>query len=74
MFLKQKSGGHHLVEVLGLNDLFNPDHARVVGRLHYGEEVQEPEGIPKVDLSFLSGEDLPRCWVDPLYRREPRQH
>ena len=68
MFLKQKSAGRHLVEILGLNDLFSPSHAKVVGRLHYGEEVQDPEGIPKSELTFLSGEDLPRCWLDPQYR------
>lgn len=67
MYLKLQTNGH-LVEVLGLNDLFNPMHAYVVGRLHYGEEIQEAEKFAKVDLLFPSGEMLPRCWVDVHYR------
>jgi hypothetical protein len=67
MFLKRKSDGH-LVEILGLNDLFNPNHKTVVGRLHYGEEMQDAEGFAKADLVFQSGETLPRCWVDVHYR------
>ena len=68
MFLKQKTAGQHLVEVLSLNDLFNPNHSDLVGRLHYGEEVQNPEMMAKTDLVFPSGEELPRCWLDPHYR------
>ncbi len=67
MFLKQKSEGH-LVEVLSLNDLFNPTHPSVVGRLSYGEELGEADKFPKANLAFPSGEDLPRCWVDAHYR------
>ncbi len=67
MFLKQASTGH-LVEVLSLGDLFNPHHEFLVGRYHYGEEVQDPEKFAKSDLIFLSGEPLPRCWLDPHYR------
>ncbi|MFZ4703957.1 MAG: acetyltransferase [Candidatus Methylumidiphilus sp.] len=67
MFLKQKSEGH-LVEVLSLNDLFNPTHASVVGRSHYGEEMGEADKFPKTNLLFPSGEELPRCWVDAHYR------
>lgn len=67
MFLKQKNN-HHLVEVLSLNDLFNPNHREVIGRLHYGEELQEAEKFKKEDLVFPSGEVLPRCWVDVHYR------
>lgn len=40
MFLKDVSSGH-LVEVLSVTDLFNPFDTDVVGRYHYGEEVQE---------------------------------
>jgi len=57
-----------MVEVLSLRDLCDPYHADVVGRYHYGEEVQDPEKFAKADLEFLSGEDLPRCWTDPHYR------
>jgi hypothetical protein len=67
MYLKQKSSGH-LVEVLSLNDLFNPYHAELVGRFHYGEELQDPEKFPKTELTFPSGEALPRCWLDSHYR------
>ncbi|HWO99914.1 MAG TPA: acetyltransferase [Methylococcus sp.] len=67
MFLKRKQDGH-LVEVLGLSDLFNPNHKMVPGRLHYGEEMQDPEKFDKSDLIFPSGEELPRCWVDVHYR------
>lgn len=67
MFLKQKKEGH-LVEVLGLKDLVNPNHAYVVGRLHYGEELQDPDKFEKTNLIFPSGEELPRCWVDVHYR------
>lgn len=67
MLLRQKSSGH-MVEVFALDRLFNLHVDQVLGRLHYGEEVQEPEEFQKDDLEFLSGEDLPRCWTDPNYR------
>ncbi|BBL73415.1 acetyltransferase [Methylomagnum ishizawai] len=67
MYLKQKKDGH-LVEVLGLNDLVNPIHTQVIGRLHYGEEMQEPDKFPKTELIFPSGEALPQCWMDVHYR------
>lgn len=67
MFLNQRSSGH-MVEILSLRDLFDPYYTDVVGRYHYGEEVQDPEKFAKADLEFLSGEELPRCWTDPHYR------
>jgi len=67
MFLKHKADGK-LVEVLSLNDLFNPNHGELVGRYNAGEELQDPEKFPKTDLEFLSGEALPRCWTDLHYR------
>ncbi|HHH38020.1 MAG TPA: acetyltransferase [Sedimenticola sp.] len=67
MFLKHKSNGK-LVEVLGLKDLFNPNHPKVVGRYNAGEELQDPEQFSKEELEFLSGEPLPRCWLDVHYR------
>ncbi|TNF98064.1 MAG: acetyltransferase [Gammaproteobacteria bacterium] len=67
MFLKETKNGH-LVEVLALKDLFDPFNENVVGRLNFGEEAQEPESFSKSGLAFLSGEALPRCWVDPHYR------
>jgi len=67
MFLNERTSGH-MVEVLSLNDLFNLYKDEVVGRYHYGEEVQDPEKFKKSDLIFLSGEELPRCWTNPHYR------
>jgi hypothetical protein len=67
MFLNQTSSGH-MVEVLSIPDLMDPYKLSVSGRLHYGEETQETDSFDKVDLVFLSGESLPRCWVDPQYR------
>lgn len=67
MFVKQKSS-QHMVEVLSLNDLFDPFRETIVGRYNFGEELPEPEHFPKKDLEFLSGEPLPQCWIDPHYR------
>ena len=67
MFLKHSKNGK-MVEVLGLNDLFNPNHEKLVGRYNAGEELQDPAGFAKAELAFTSGEALPRCWVDPHYR------
>ena len=67
MFLKNKSNDD-LVEVLTLKDLFDPFCSQLIGRYQHGEELQDPEKFNKVDLSFLSGEALPRCWVDAHYR------
>jgi hypothetical protein len=67
MFLQQRSNGK-MVEVLSLNDLFNPNHAQLVGRYNAGEELQDPEKFDKSSLEFLSGEPLPRCWLDIHYR------
>lgn len=66
MFLTEKKTGH-LVEVLNLEDLFNPYHSELEGRYNCGEEIQDPEKFAKSRLIFLSGEDLPRCWLDPHY-------
>ena len=67
MYLKHEANGK-LVEVLSLTDLFNPNHAALVGRFHAGEELQDPEKFAKADLIFPSGEKLPRCWIDVHYR------
>jgi hypothetical protein len=68
MFLKTRQDGS-LVEVLNLQQLFDPFATTVQGRLHAGEELQESEALLKVDLLFPSDEALPRCWVDPAYHR-----
>ena len=67
MFLKTRQDGS-LMEVLNLQQLFDPFAASVSGRLHAGEELQD-EGFAKGDLLFPSGEALPRCWVDADYRQ-----
>ena len=57
-----------MIELLTLIDLFDPFHAGLIGRCHYGEEAPDPETFDKSDLIFLSGEPLPRCWTDSHYR------
>lgn len=67
MLLKQKSSGH-MVEVMNYINLIDLNIDEVEGRYQEGEEVQDPDKFRKQDLVFLSGEDLPRCWLDPHYR------
>lgn len=67
MFLKEKNT-NHLVEVLSLQQLFDPFRSHVSGRYHYGEEAQDPEELAKTNLIFPSGEALPQCWLDSHYR------
>jgi len=67
MFLKDRTSGD-LVEVLSLQDLFDPFQVEVVGRYQQGEEVQDPEKLKKAELIFPSGEALPQSWIDPHYR------
>ncbi len=69
MFLKHQPSGH-LVEVLNQEDLWNPFRSEIPGRLHCGEERQEPESFAKSELIFPSGEALPRCWRDVGYREQ----
>jgi hypothetical protein len=68
MFLMQKNS-ERLVEVLSLNDLFNPNHHEIVGRFHAGEEMQDAEKFDKTLMQFPSGEPLPQCWLDSGYRQ-----
>ena len=72
MYLQHRQTGK-MIEVLSVNDLYNPMHETLIGRYHYGEEAQEPERFDKSDLLFCSGEDLPRCWTDVHYR-DARAH
>ncbi|MBZ0159940.1 acetyltransferase [Candidatus Methylomirabilis sp.] len=67
MFLKDKQAGH-LVEILDLRALFDPLQPVVTGRIHAGEEMQDPTSFNKADLIFPSGECLPRYWVDVHYK------
>jgi hypothetical protein len=70
MFLKI----HHdddasLVEVLDLKQLFDPFATSIKAQIHGGEELQDPQMFSKKDLFFPSGEELPRCWLDPHYQQ-----
>uniref|UniRef100_A0A832M4Y0 Acetyltransferase n=1 Tax=Oscillatoriales cyanobacterium SpSt-402 TaxID=2282168 RepID=A0A832M4Y0_9CYAN len=67
MFLMQKAT-HNLVEVLSVQELFDPFLREVMAQIHAGEELQEPESFLKSELIFPSGEMLPCCWTDPNYR------
>jgi len=67
MYLKHKESDS-MVEVLDLAALSNPFCGALSGRLHVGEELQEPADFAKGDLVFPSGETLPRCWWDPHYK------
>ena len=67
MYLKHKQSGD-LVEVLEVGNLVDPCVSLVPGRLHAGEELQEPTQFSKTDLIFPSNESLPRCWCDAHYR------
>jgi hypothetical protein len=67
MFLQQKNSAT-LIEIKDLEALFNPLRNEIEGRIQEGEEEQDPESFAKQDLTFTSGEDLPRCWIDENYR------
>ncbi len=73
MFLKEKDTGH-LVEVLNLEELFDPMKSTFTGRLNIGEELPDPDQFNKAKVCFPSGEDLPRCWVDVHYRDDEIRH
>ena len=71
MFLKLSQHGERngsLVEVLDLKGLIDPFVSAVQARIHGGEELQDAHHFEKAELSFPSGEALPRCWVDSHYR------
>jgi len=67
MFLKSKSHGE-LVELLEVQNLYDPFKQEILGRFHAGEELQDPEKFLKSELIFPSGEALPQCWLDPDYK------
>jgi hypothetical protein len=67
MLLEHRSSGG-LVEVLTLQDLYNPCRSEITGQLQSGEEMQDPETFHKSELIFPSGEPIPRCWFDARYR------
>ncbi|MBD1860130.1 MULTISPECIES: acetyltransferase [Trichocoleus] len=67
MFLKQQNDDA-LIEVISVEDLANPMHDKVQGRIQDGQEEQDPKSFAKTELIFPSGESLPRCWLDSHYR------
>jgi len=67
MFMKDRKSGD-LVEVLDAVALADPFKTAVLGRIHAGEEMQDPQEFAKKDLIFPSDESLPKCWVDPHYK------
>jgi len=67
MYLKDRNNGD-LIEVLDMAALFDPNSSEVRGRYHAGEEMQEEMPFAKQGLIFPSGEDLPKCWLDPSYK------
>jgi hypothetical protein len=72
MFLKKKNSDD-LIEILSLQDLFDPFCTTLIGRFQHGEETQDPEKFSKAELAFPSGEALPRCWLDAHYREGEMQ-
>ena len=68
MFLKERRTDE-LVEVIDTAQLFDPFQTRITGRYNAGEELPDPRSFAKTELLFCSNEPLPRCWMDPHYRR-----
>jgi hypothetical protein len=68
MFLQNKVSAT-TVEVKDLETLFNPLRNEIEGRIQEGQEEQDLQPFAKQDLAFASGEELPRCWTDPDYRK-----
>jgi hypothetical protein len=67
MLLQEKSSTT-TIEIEDLETLFNPLRDEIEGKIQEGQEEQDPQQFAKQDLAFASGEDLPRCWLDPNYR------
>lgn len=67
MLLQDKQSGA-LIEILDVSELINPVKQTVAGRIQSGQEEQDPENLDKANLSFPSGESLPRCWLDADYQ------
>lgn len=66
MFLKHKQM-NTLIEILNIQDLYDPFCREIMGQSHAGEELQDPAYFMKSELMFPSGESLPCCWLDPHY-------
>jgi hypothetical protein len=73
MFLRHKPS-KNIVEILEVQELWNPSAEKVMGRFHAGEELQDPELFTKSHLSFPSEEPLPMCWLDSHYREHLQEY
>ncbi len=67
MLLKERSSGKS-VEILDLSQLFSLFEDEVLSRFPPGDNSDSSQNIKKSELIFTSGEELPRCWLDPHYR------
>lgn len=67
MFLKHKPTGN-LVEVLTLEQVYEPSWDQIEGRFHAGQEMQDAQQFEKSKLIFPSGESLPECWLNAEYK------
>ncbi|MFH7027597.1 MAG: acetyltransferase [Heteroscytonema crispum UTEX LB 1556] len=72
MFLIHKPTGV-LVELLTPANLFDPYCKELIAQSHAGEELQDPCPFAKSEMTFPSGEPIPRCWLDPHYREFKKQ-
>ncbi|WP_317929389.1 hypothetical protein [Halioxenophilus sp. WMMB6] len=62
MLLKLKSTGS-LVEACSISELTDPCRTTAQVKNLKGYRDAEPVSIDKAELSFVSGEDLPNCWM-----------
>lgn len=67
MFMQEKETGT-LVKVMEVDELIDPLQTSIKARKQAGEEEQSLAPYEKSNLTFPSGEALPRCWVDPNYQ------
>jgi len=73
MLLRRKSN-KHMISITNVSELMDLNFTNVEGKDQTGEEEQDSETYLKSDLVFLSGEELPRCWIDPHYRDQELTH
>lgn len=67
MLMRDKETGD-LIQIIDLEQLASPFDEKVAGRNQAGQEEQDTKKFPKADLTFPSGEPLPRCWTDSEYK------
>lgn len=69
MLMRNKSTGD-LVMIESIEQLLSPFDEEVAGRNQAGQEEQEVKRFQKIELTFPSGEPLPKCWMDSQFRSE----